>query len=322
MIEIVVVDIGGTHARFAIARIEGRKVVGLEAPTTLHTASHASLETAWHAYAARLGQTLPRAAAFAVASPIGGDLIKLTNNPWIIRPSAIARQLHVDAVTLINDFAAIGHAVMQLPASDFAHLCGPDVAMPSNGIVGICGPGTGLGVAAVHQLAGDYHILGSEGGHKDFSPLDAIEDEILRRLRQLHGRVSVERVVSGPGIVAFYETLAAIEGRAVAARDDREVWDRALSGADSLASAALDRFCMALGAFAGDVALVQGAGGMVISGGLGLRLKDRLLESGFGQRFVAKGRFAPLMNRIPVKLVTHDQPGLFGAAAAFAREHC
>jgi len=288
----------------------------------LHTARHASLDNAWRAFAAHLGRVLPRAAAIAIASPVGGELIKLTNNPWVIRPAAIAKQLHIDAVTLINDFAAIGHAVAHLPERDFGHLSGRDMPFPTNGVIGICGPGTGLGVAAVHRAGDDYHVLGSEGGHKDFPPLDAIEDEILRRLRQTHTRVSVERVVSGPGIVAIYETLAAIEGRAVTVGDDRAIWDSALSGNDSLASAALDRFCMALGAFAGDIALTQGADGMVIAGGLGLRLKDRLLQSGFGQRFVAKGRFAQLMDGIPVKLITHDQPGLFGAAAAFTREHC
>lgn len=320
--EIVVVDIGGTHARFAIARIEDRRVIALEAPTTLHTAGHASLQTAWHAFACQRGAPLPRAAAIAVASPVGGELIKLTNNPWTIRPAAIADQLGVDNLTLINDFAAVGHAVVQLPDADFLHLCGPDISLPSEGVIGICGPGTGLGVAAVHRVGGTYNVLGSEGGHKDFAPLDAIEDEMLRRLRQKLTRVSVERVVSGPGIAAIYGTLAAIEGRAIAPAGDRAIWDRALSGTDSLATAALDRFCLALGAFAGDVALTQGATAMVIAGGLGLRLKDRLLQSGFGQRFVAKGRFAQLMDTLPVKLITHDQPGLFGAAAAFVREHC
>jgi glucokinase len=107
----------------------------------------------------------------------------------------------------------------------------------------------------------------------------------------------------------------------VPSRDDREIWAEALEGTDSIALAALDRFCLALGAVAGDFALAQGAKTVVIAGGLGFRIKDKLLRSGFDQRFMAKGRFQSLMARIPVKLITHPQPGLFGAAAAFAQEH-
>lgn len=155
----------------------------------------------------------------------------------------------------------------------------------------------------------------------DYAPLDGIEDAILKRLRRTYTRVSCERICSGPGIVAIYETLASLEGRAVPSRDDREIWTEALEGTDSIALAALDRFCLALGAVAGDFALAQGAKTVVIAGGLGFRIKDKLLRSGFDQRFVAKGRFQSLMARIPVKLITHPQPGLFGAAAAFAQEH-
>jgi glucokinase len=155
----------------------------------------------------------------------------------------------------------------------------------------------------------------------DYAPLDGIEDAILKRLRRTFTRVSTERIVAGPGIVAIYETLASLEGRAIRERTDKEIWTDALDGDDSLALAALDRFCLALGAVAGDLALAHGAKGVVIAGGLGLRIKDKLLRSGFDQRFVAKGRFQQLMAAIPVKLITHPQPGLFGAAAAFAQEH-
>ncbi len=319
-LKVVAVDIGGTHARFAIAEVEDGRVVSLGEPATLRTAEYASLQTAWQAFAASHGP-LPRAAAIAVASPIGGDLIKLTNNPWIIRPALIAERLEVDAYTLINDFGAVGHAVAQVDAAQFVHLCGPEGPLPETGVLTVCGPGTGLGVAAVHRGAVGYHVVETEGGHIDFAPLDALEDDILKRLRKTYTRVSAERIVAGPGIVAIYETLAAIEGRPVKHQDDKAVWHLALDGGDSLASAALDRFCLSLGAVAGDLALAQGAKGVVIAGGLGLRLRDRLIGSGFGQRFVAKGRFQAMMAGIPVKLITHPQPGLFGAAAAFAQEH-
>ncbi|WP_294192637.1 glucokinase, partial [uncultured Sphingomonas sp.] len=285
------------------------------------TADHASLQTAWQAFAATLGRPMPRAAALSVASPITGDVIRMTNNPWVIRPSLIPERLGADVYTIINDFGAVGHAVGQLPEIDFEHLCGPDVPLPVEGVTTVCGPGTGLGVAQVFKTAGRYLVLPTEGGHMDYAPLDGIEDAILKRLRRTFTRVSTERIVAGPGIVAIYETLASLEGRAIRERTDKEIWTDALDGDDSLALAALDRFCLALGAVAGDLALAHGAKGVVIAGGLGLRIKDKLLRSGFDQRFVAKGRFQQLMAAIPVKLITHPQPGLFGAAAAFAQEH-
>ena len=319
--QVVSVDIGGTHARFAIAEVADRRVVSLGEPVTLKTADHASLQTAWEAYRERAGGTLPRAAAISVASPITGDVIRLTNNPWVIRPSLIPERLGADTWTIINDFGAIGHAVAQLPHEDFEHLCGPDEPLPSEGITTVCGPGTGLGVAQVFRHDGEYHVLSTEGGHMDYAPLDGIEDALLKRLRKTYTRVSAERIVAGPGIVAIYETLADMEGRSVVLRDDKAIWTAALEGTDSIANAALDRFCLALGAVAGDLALAHGAKGVVIAGGLGLRIKDKLLRSGFDQRFVAKGRFQQMMAKLPVKLITHPQPGLFGAAAAFAQEN-
>ncbi|WP_277979389.1 glucokinase [Sphingomonas phyllosphaerae] len=319
--QIVSVDIGGTHARFAIAEVDKGRVLSLGEPVTLKTAEHASLQTAYEAFRARQGGTLPSAAAIAVASPITGDVIRLTNNPWVIRPSLIPERLGAEQWTIINDFGAIGHAVAQLPAHDFEHICGPNINLPDEGITTVCGPGTGLGVAQVLQQQGRYWVLPTEGGHMDYAPLDGIEDAILKRLRKTYTRVSVERIVAGPGIVAIYETLADLEGRAVLRRDDKAIWTEALEGTDSIALAALDRFCLALGAVAGDLALAHLAKGVVIAGGLGLRIKDKLLRSGFDQRFVAKGRFQSMMAAIPVKLITHPQPGLFGAAAAFAQEH-
>ena len=319
--QLVSVDIGGTHARFAIAEVDAGRVVSLGEPVTLKTAEHASLQTAWQAFARMHGGDLPKAAAIAVASPITGDVIRLTNNPWVIRPSLIPERLGCDEWSIVNDFGAVGHAVAQLPAGDFEHLCGPDIDLPDNGVTTICGPGTGLGVAQVLRRDGRYFVLPTEGGHMDYAPLDGIEDAILKRARRSYTRVSAERIVSGPGIVAIYETLAEMEGRPVPSHDDKTIWAEALDGTDAVALAALDRFCLALGAVAGDLALAHGANGVVIAGGLGLRIKDKLIRSGFDQRFVAKGRFQAMMAALPVKLITHPQPGLFGAAAAFAQEH-
>ncbi len=321
MTHIVAVDIGGTHARFVLADVEGGQVRALGEVVTLQTADHASFQTAWEAFAEHAGHILPKAVGIAVAGPVDGDIIKFTNNPWILQPAQLPAQLQVDALTLVNDFGAVGHAVAQAGPEHFLHLCGPEIDLPPTGTISVVGPGTGLGVSHVWRAGADYHVVPTEGGHADFAPLDAIEDEILTQLRKRYRRVSVERIVAGPGLVDIYQILARIEGRAVQQLDDKALWALGMSGDDSLATAAIERFCLSLGSVAGDIALTHGASAVVIAGGLGLRLKETILASGFAERFRAKGRFEAMMARLPVKLITHPQPGLFGAAAAFCREH-
>jgi glucokinase len=320
MTEVVAVDLGGTHARFALAEVAGGEATHVGPELVLKTAEHASLQTAWEAFAAHVGRPLPRVAGIAVAAPIQGEVLKLTNNPWVIRPALIPEKLGLDRFALVNDFEAVAHAVAQVGPPALRHLCGPDKPLPRTGVISVLGPGTGMGVAALHRTGDGYHVIPTEGGHVDFAPVDTIEDGILKHLRKHFVRVSAERIVSGPGLANIHAALAALEFRAVAPMDDAALWAAALEGSDSLAAAALDRFCLALGGFAGNVALSQGAAGVVIAGGVGLRLAIHLPRSGFRQRFTAKGRFEAMMNAIPVKLMMYPQPGLFGAAAAAARE--
>ncbi|WP_298191934.1 glucokinase [Novosphingobium sp.] len=319
--QLVAVDIGGTHARFALAEVEAGRVVSLGEAVTLKTADHPSFQLAWEEFARLSGGTLPAAVAIAVAGPVGGEIIRFTNNPWIIRPALIPEKLGAPDYVVVNDFAAVAHAVAQADDAHFLHLCGPEVPLPEEGTISVVGPGTGLGVAQLWRQRGTYHVQPTEGGHIDYAPLDKIEDAILARLRGRHRRVSAERVVAGPGIVDIYETLASIKGRAITSLTDKELWALGTSGEDSLAAAAVDRFCLSLGSVAGDLALAHGAGALVMAGGLGLRIKDTLVRSGFAERFTSKGRFESLMAAMPVKLITHPQPGLFGAAAAFAQAH-
>jgi glucokinase len=318
--EIVAVDIGGTHARFALAEVERGRVASLGEACTLKTAEHASLQTAWEDFGREVGRPLPSAASIAVAGPIQGDVLKLTNNPWVIRPASIPAKLGTSRYALVNDLGAVAHAVAQLDDVHFRQICGPDIPLPENGVVSIVGPGTGLGVAQLLRRNGHYHVIETEGGHIDFAPVDTLEDQILSHLRKRYRRVSAERVASGMGLANIYEALADIEGRPVQYRDEKALWKAALSGEDSLAAAALDRFCLALGTLAGDIALAQGASAVIIAGGVGLRVADHLPRSGFRDRFISKGRFERMMGEMPVKLITHPQPGLFGAAAAFAEK--
>ncbi len=322
MTEIVTVDIGGTHARFAIARIEDDGTIALGEETTLHTEDHASFQTAWEDYRERQGGSLPGGVAIAVAGPVKPDIIRFTNNPWIIRPPLIESKLGCTQSVIVNDFEAVAHAAARAPSNEFLHLAGPEQDLPERGTISVLGPGTGLGVAYFYRRPDDtYRVQATEGGHGDFAPVDAIEDAILARLRKRHTRVSDERVVSGPAIIDIYQALAAMEGRAVKELTDIEIWTAGTDGSDSLAAAAVDRFCLALGSVAGDIALIQGAKGVVIAGGLGYRIRETITASGFASRFAAKGRFAGLMETLPVKLITHPQPGLLGAAAAFAQRH-
>ena len=320
--ELVSVDIGGTNARFCVATIGDDGAITLGEVATLATKDHGSFASAWQAFASHAGRALPRAAALSVAGPVRGDTIRFTNNPWTLQPAQIPAQIGVDALTLVNDFAAVAHAVAVAPEADFAPLAGPPGPLPAAGTLTVCGPGTGLGVAHLWRDGkGAYRVQATEGGHIDFAPVDPFEDALLARLRTRHPRVSAERVVAGPAIVDLYETLAAVEHRAITPTDDRTLWAAALDGSDPLAVAAAARFCLSLGSVAGDLALAQGASGVVIAGGLGLRIASLIAASGFAARFIAKGRFAGMMADMPVRLITHPQPGLLGAAAAFAMEH-
>ena len=316
--ELVAVDVGGTHVRFAVARLIDGCEISLGQEVILETRDHAGPQEAWGAFARGVGRPLPRAAAIAVACAVRGDELRLTNRAWTIRPSHLAEQLGLDDCVIVNDFGAVGHAVANLGREHHRHVCGPDLCLPPSGVVTIVGPGTGLGVAYVARGSGGTQVVETEGGHTGFSPLDDFEDELLSSLRVIHGRVSVERVVSGPSLTVIHAQLCRRQRLSAVVRSDRALWADALAGQDLLASEALERFCRLLGSIAGDKALAQGAAAVVIAGGLGAKLADVLPRSGFADRFADKGRLAQHMASIPVHILTHPQPGLFGAAAAFA----
>ena len=158
MTTIVAVDIGGTHARFAVAQVGGGRVLHLGDAVTLRTADHDSFAEAWAAFANVAGGQMPRDAAIAIAGPVNGDVLSFTNNPWTIRPAALGDELGIDRVFLINDFGAVGHAVAQAEPGDFVALCGPDAPLPESGTISIIGPGTGLGVAHVWRGVDGYRV--------------------------------------------------------------------------------------------------------------------------------------------------------------------
>jgi glucokinase len=315
--DIIAADIGGTNARFARASLDEKGVPTLGKVRKYKVADYPSLQDCWAAFAKDDGDALPKAACIAFATAIGGEVIKLTNSNWVIQPEKLDDDLGLDQLKLVNDFEAVAYAVSKLPKENLELLFGPDRHFPETGGVTILGPGTGLGVAMIAFDRGVPHVMATEGGHLDFAPLDALEGRILDYLRDKFLRVSNERIVSGPGLNNLYKAMATIHHERIVLMEDAELWQVALDHSDDFARAALDRLCLCYGAVAGDLALAHGPHHVVLAGGLTQRMKDMLVSSGFHHRFTAKGRFQTLMGTIPISLATHEEIGLFGAAAAF-----
>jgi glucokinase len=315
--QIVAADIGGTHARFALADVapDERPIVG--AIRRYRTREHDGLASAWAAFERDCGAPLPRAAALAIAAPIEGDTLTFMNSDWRIARASIATELGLESLTLLNDFGAAAQAVSELGADEFAPVFGPG-DLPEHGIVTVLGPGTGLGVAILDRRAARPVVIETEASHIAFAPLDAEEQEVRDHLVARYGRASVERIVSGPGLVDIYAQLG---GGRWDPLDAGTLWGRAIDGGDPLAARALGILVRTFGAVAGDIALAHGAMGVAITGGLANRIAPLLRDGPFLERFLDKGRYRARMARIAVTLVTHEEPGLLGAAIAYRREH-
>jgi glucokinase len=314
---IVVGDIGGTHCRFAIAELRPGERPSIGQMRRYRSRDLPDLVAAWAKYATEEGETMPRDAALAVAAPIEGEVLRFINNDWRIPRHSIAADLGLDRLTLLNDFGAVSHAVSILAPDERIPLCGPE-RLPEDGIVTVMGPGTGLGVAILDRRGGGLRVIETEASHIGFAPLDPQEEELADALVARYGRASVERVVSGPGLIDIYRFLGGGDWGVMKAGD---LWSAAIAGEDDMAERALEIFVRCLGAAAGDIALAQGAMGVVITGGLANRIDHLLRAPAFEARFTAKGRYRERMQRTAVILATAEESGLLGAATAFEREH-
>ncbi|MFC4729673.1 glucokinase [Coralloluteibacterium thermophilus] len=322
MSEVLVADIGGTNARFALAG-GAVDVPRLEESTrVLATADFPSLEDAARHYLDEVG-VRPARAVFAIAGPVIDDRIRMTNCPWVMSLTDTRRALALDRLRTVNDFHAMARSVPLLRAGDLEVLGAPPApewgAAPlPDRMCAVMGPGTGLGVAGLVVRHGRAHALETEGGHVGFAPVDALEIEVLRRLMARFGRVSTERIVCGSGLVALHRALDEIEGRPAEDLEPRDVTARA-AGGDAAAVRTVETFCGIFGSVAGDAALMLGAfGGVYLPGGLVPHLLPWLREGRFRARFAAKGRFAEVLERTPTVAVLHPQPGLLGLAAIAA----
>ncbi len=316
----LVADIGGTNSRFALTD-PGQPRVVLREQQAFPNAQFASLQHVAEHYLARVGAR-PQRAALAVASPVGADEIRLTNRAWSFSVSELQRCLGLQRLQMLNDFAAIAHAVPELTAGDRETLHG-DPHADLIGPVSVIGPGTGLGVGL---LVGDrergWQAVETEGGHVSFAPLDEEELHIARWLDARFGRTSTERILSGEGLSHVDAVLAAGTSSAspdrlqATLRDPAQIVAAALDGHDVIARRALARFCAVLGSVAGDTALLHGARTLVIAGGIVPRFIPFLRASAFRERFLAKGRFAAHLEQVAIHVITHPMPGLLGAAVA------
>ncbi|MBU3973888.1 MAG: glucokinase, partial [Alphaproteobacteria bacterium] len=256
----------------------------------------------------------PTGGVLAVAGPVTDGEIDLTNSPWRVSEAEL-RTLGLNPVRLINDFEAQAWGAPVVPPEQLASLGGPDEGDP-HAAIAVLGPGTGFGVSALLRDAhGNEMAMPSEGGHACFAPGDAVEDEILRILRRRYGRVSIERLICGPGLLNLHRALAEIDGRESHIEDPALITAEALATPDSPCGATLARFCAILGCVAGDIALTTGArGGVYIAGGIAPRILSFLKASPFRERFERKGRYQDYMAGIPTHVILHKHAALLGAA--------
>jgi glucokinase len=306
-------DVGGTNARFAISQmIDGRPSLGRF--KNLHCKDYPSMSAAIAAYFEDMPQSeRPAEAVIAVAGPVTDGSITFTNLGWRVSETELRETLGFRKATLINDYAALALAAPVLGPDDLRRL-GPDVPGHPGSTVAILGAGTGFGASALVRDRGSEAVLTTEGGHIGFAPIDALESEVRRILSLRYGRVSVERLMSGPGLLNLYTALLEIEGLQPCCETPDEVTRKADDG-DATALRTVQLFCDMLGSVAGDFALVYGAlGGVFIAGGVAPKLMAHLDRSDFRRRFEAKGRFHGYLSSIPTFVITQPHAALLGSA--------
>lgn len=307
----VVGDIGGTHTRLAVADIGIGTVVRLGEVHRFINREVKGLDSLLHDFLADQPRAIP--VCLAVAGPTDGQHVVLTNLGWEIDARELSRELGIQ-IRLINDFAAVGWGTNALAADDI-HTLQAGAAKPEAPRV-VLGAGTGLGVAVCVCRNGRYQPLAGEGGHIALAPVDAEQDALLAFLRNEHGRVSAERVLSGPGLAALYRFECARNNQTPAHSEPALIATCALDGSDAAAVAAVRLFARIYGQVAGDLALVAGArGGVYLAGGIAPQLLP-LLQKEITAQFNAKGRFSEWMSKVPLHVVLDPNIGLKGAAMA------
>ena len=299
-------DIGATNARFALLS-NGN----LNAIRSFEVAKFRQFTDALAIFIKEhCQQTQIHKALLAIAGPVKGGRVALTNSSWVIDISELQTIFGLEA-RIINDFEAVAVSLPGLTSTDLAGIGGgrSELGAP----MAVLGPGTGLGIACLVERSDTRVVIASEGGHATLAPACEQEDRIVNQLRKRFGHVSAERVISGSGLENIYQAVAALEGLEFPPRTAAEITKNALSGECQLARRSLQAFCAFLGSFAGNVALTFGArGGVYIAGGISPRILNFLIQSEFRNRFEAKGRFQSYLKAIPTYVITHPAAALIG----------
>ena len=313
--DLLVADIGGTNARFAISDAEG----ALHEVRVLSAAKFPKIGEALAAYFAELKRPRPRQACFAVACPAKGPEIKFTNSSWHFVKADLRAEFQFDRFVVINDFEALAASVPALSGKQLAELR-PGAPDPSS-VSLVIGPGTGLGVGAyVPAGKGAWAVISGEGGHVGFAPNTDREIQLWQRMRKKYGRVSAERVLNGAGLVNVYRFMADEAGQPVAEIDAPEISRRALAGEEVAVNSVLMFFDM-LGSVAGDLALAFGSrAGVFIGGGITPKLLDFARRSKLVDRFLDKGRVAAILQAMPIWVILEERAALYGVRRQFDRE--
>jgi glucokinase len=309
---ILVGDVGGTHARFAV--VEPCETGPWRILLRLDLAERfATFNDALRSYLERAGVTpLPRLAAIAVAGPVTAGTARFTNRGWEISEQAL-REVGFERALLINDFTALALAVDLLDQRHL-HTIGPQIKGLEGGTITLLGAGTGFGVSCLARYGDRAVPMATEGGHMSFAPGDAEELAALQLMWKQEGRVSIERILSGDGLENLYRTLEQLAGRTSPTLTAAQISAAALRN-EAGPRAALTMFCSIFGAVAGDLALAHGAlGGVYIAGGIAGKIEEFLIQSPFRRRFEDKGRLTAYVAGIPTQLIVYPDIALLGAA--------
>lgn len=302
-------DIGATNARFAL--LAGADIAASE---TYAVADYASPVEAARAFlSGPAGGHRPDRALIAAAGPVDGGRVVLTNAAWIVDPDRLSKGLNMPEVHVLNDFEALGWSLPALRHEDLAML--GRARSGERGTMAVLGPGTGFGLAALAQGREEEIVLVTEGGHATLASENRREDAVILTLRRRLHHVSVESVLSGPGLIQLYHAIAVTDGKTVPVRESGEIVEHALAGDCDVSRETLELFCAFLGSAAGNVALTLGArGGVFIAGGIAPRFTDFLRQSAFRERFVAKARMSSYLETIPTAVIVHPTPAFVGLA--------
>jgi glucokinase len=313
--DLLVADIGGTNARFAVSDGEGV----LHELRVLHAAKFPKIEEAVAAYFAELKRPRPNQACFAVACPAKGAEIKLTNSSWRFVKEELRQHFRFERFVVINDFEALAASVPILKGPQLAELRPGTADAASVSLV--IGPGTGLGVGAfVPAGRSAWAVISGEGGHVGFAPNTEQEIRLWQRMRQKYGRVSAERVLNGAGLVNVYRFMADEAGQPAGEIDAPEISRRALAGDEVAINTVLMFFDM-LGSVTGDLALAFGSrAGVYIGGGITPKLLDFARRSKFIERFLDKGRVVAILQSMPISVILEERAALYGVRRQFDRE--